>query len=137
MSIINDLCADPGFKGRAEYAVKQYFEDNHQEEVHGKHGGIFDADVARATVTLGEIKPDTVDGLSATVAVAGEVSLEVQYMDEEGDDQEMTTEGNFDGSLSVEFPSDILALDDRQSILSGVEVVEADVKYSAYDSGEE
>jgi hypothetical protein len=137
VSIIDDLCADPGFKAKAEDAVKQFFEDNHQEEIRGKNGGIFDADVTKAAITLGEAEPDTVDGLSATVAVIGEASLEVQYMDEEGEDQEMKVDGNFDGTLSVEFPSDILASDDRDSLLSHVEIEEADLNFSAFDSEEE
>ncbi|SAL01947.1 hypothetical protein AWB80_08242 [Caballeronia pedi] len=136
MSIIGDLCSDLDFKAKAEQAVKAFFEDNYREEIHGKHGGMFDADVTKATVTLRDITPDTVDGLSATVAVSGEVVLEVQYMDEEGDDQEMTVYGSLDGSLSIEFPSQILAFEHRYSILLDVEIAEADVKFSPYDSEE-
>lgn len=47
------------------------------------------------TVTsVDEVKPDMVNGLTATVMVSGDVSLDVQYLDEEGDDRDATIEGN-------------------------------------------
>ncbi|WP_250470096.1 hypothetical protein [Caballeronia sp. GAFFF2] len=136
MSIIDDLCASLSFRESAREAVKEFFQDNHQEEIHGKRGGTFDADVTKATVSLDEVKPDTIDGLSAAIALAGRVVLEVQYMDEDGDDQERTVEGTFDGSLSVEFPYDLLASDDRDALLSNVAIEDVTLKFSAYDMGD-
>ena len=132
MSILDDLCKDPDFRTKVEEAVKSFFEDNHQEEFAGPNGGTFDGTVQQATVTsVDEVKADTVNGLTATVMVSGEVSLDVQYLDEEGDDQNSTIEGTFEGCLTVEFPSDILASDDRDSVLADVEVEEAELNFSA------
>lgn len=69
------------------------------------------------------------------MTVSGEISLDVQSLDEEGDDQDSTIDGKFEGTPTVEFPSDILASDDRDLVLADVEIEEADVNFSVSVNG--